>query len=98
VFAVNVVAPCVVTALIEKPGRLVYLSSDINRRAGARMEDLTRLKRRWDGDEAYAESKLYDVLLHRCRRLALAKVYFRAPWKPGWVAARGRRMTTPEHR
>jgi hypothetical protein len=54
------------------------------------MEDLTWRKRRWDGVEAYADSKLYDVLL--------AKVYFRTPWKPGWVAARGRRMTTAEHR
>jgi NAD(P)-dependent dehydrogenase (short-subunit alcohol dehydrogenase family) len=45
VFAVNVLAPYVLTALIERPDRLVYLSSGMHRGANARLDDLTWTKR-----------------------------------------------------
>jgi hypothetical protein len=51
VFAVNVIAPYVLTALIEKPARLVYLSSGMHRRAIAHIDDLT-WRKRWDGPQA----------------------------------------------
>jgi NAD(P)-dependent dehydrogenase (short-subunit alcohol dehydrogenase family) len=63
VFAVNVMAPYVLTALIEKPDRLVYLSSGMHRSADANLDDLIWKKRPWQGAEAYGESKLHDVLL-----------------------------------
>src|SRR5215470_865039 len=63
VFAVNVLAPYILTALIEKPARLVYVSSGMYRGARPRMDDLLWTKRSWSGSTAYAESKLYDVLL-----------------------------------
>jgi hypothetical protein len=63
VLAVNVIAPNVLTALMEKPARLVYLSSGMHRRASAHLNDLTWRKRPWDGAQAYAESNLHDVLL-----------------------------------
>ena len=40
VFAVNVLAPYILTALIERPKRLVYLSSGMHRGVRPRMDDL----------------------------------------------------------
>jgi len=87
VFAVNVIAPYVLTALIEKPVRLVYLSSGMHRRASAHMEDLTWRKRRWDGAQAYAESKLHDVLLAFAVARRWPSVLSNA-LEPGWVPTR----------
>jgi NAD(P)-dependent dehydrogenase (short-subunit alcohol dehydrogenase family) len=55
--------PYILTALIERPKRLVYLSSGMHDRADANLDDILWRKRRWDGSAAYAESKLYDVML-----------------------------------
>src|SRR5438477_12509250 len=63
VFAVNVLAPYILTALIEKPKRLVFVSSGMHRGLRPRMDDLLWTKRSWSGASAYAESKLCDVLL-----------------------------------
>jgi NAD(P)-dependent dehydrogenase (short-subunit alcohol dehydrogenase family) len=87
VFAVNVLAPCILTALVERPKRLVYVSSGMHRGVHPRMDDLLWTKRSWSGWSAYAESKLCDVLL------AFA---FARRWKdvksnalePGWVATK----------
>jgi NAD(P)-dependent dehydrogenase (short-subunit alcohol dehydrogenase family) len=87
VFAVNVMAPYVLTALIEKPARLVYLSSGMHRRASVHMEDLTWRKRRWDGVQAYAESKLHDVLLAFAIARHWPSVLSNA-LEPGWVPTR----------
>ena len=40
VFAVNVLAPYILTALIERPNRLVYVSSGMHRGVRPRMDDL----------------------------------------------------------
>jgi len=63
VFAVNVLAPYILTVLIERPKRLVYVSSGMHRGVRPRMDDLLWSKRPWSGSSAYAESKLCDVLL-----------------------------------
>jgi NAD(P)-dependent dehydrogenase (short-subunit alcohol dehydrogenase family) len=85
VFAVNVLAPYILTARIERPNRLVYVSSGMHRGVRPRMDDLLWTKRSWSGSSAYAESKLCDVLL----AFAVAR-----RWKdvksnalePGWVS------------
>src|ERR1700745_3308247 len=82
------------TALIKRPNRLVYLSSGMHRGARPRMDDLLWTKRSWSGASAYAESKLYDVLL----AFAVAR-----RWKdvksnalePGWVATKNGRSFGP---
>src|SRR3954470_21691901 len=61
VFAVNTLAPYVLTALIERPKRLIYLSSGMHRGAEANLQDLAWKKRTWSGAQAYGESKLHDV-------------------------------------
>ena len=62
-FAINTLAPYLLTALIDRPKRLVYLSSGMHRSGDLSLEDLTWERRPWQGAAAYADSKLHDVLL-----------------------------------
>jgi NAD(P)-dependent dehydrogenase (short-subunit alcohol dehydrogenase family) len=84
VFAVNTLAPYILTALIERPKRLVYLSSGLHRGANANLEDLTWTERPWHGTDAYAESKLHDVLLAFAVARRWSNVLSNA-LEPGWV-------------
>jgi len=87
VFAINVLAPYVLTALIERPRRLVYLSSGMHHGATARLDDLDWGKRAWNSAEAYAESKLLDVLIAFGVARRWPDVYSNA-LEPGWVPTR----------
>jgi NAD(P)-dependent dehydrogenase (short-subunit alcohol dehydrogenase family) len=84
VFAINTLAPYILTALIERPKRLVYLSSGMHERAEANLDDIHWRKRPWNGSAAYAESKLYDVML----AFAVARLWpdvLSNALTPGWV-------------
>jgi len=86
-FAVNVLAPYVLTALIAPPSRLVYLSSGMHASGEARLDDAQWEKRRWNGSQAYSDSKLFDVML----AFALARLWPAVKsnaMTPGWVATR----------
>jgi NAD(P)-dependent dehydrogenase (short-subunit alcohol dehydrogenase family) len=84
VLAVNTLAPYMLTGLIERPDRLIYLSSGMHRRADGSLRDIDWVERRWDPSAAYSESKLYLTAL----ALGLAR-----RWRgvlsnavdPGWV-------------
>jgi NAD(P)-dependent dehydrogenase (short-subunit alcohol dehydrogenase family) len=84
VFAINTLAPFILTALIERPKRFVYLSSGMHDRANANLDDLLWRKRRWDGSSAYAESKLHDVMLAFAVARLWPSVLSNAA-TPGWV-------------
>ncbi len=87
IFAVNVLAPYLLTALLQRPDRLVYLSSGMHHGASADFEDLLWTKRRWHGAQAYAESKLYDVIL----AFAVARLWPEVKanaLEPGWIPTR----------
>jgi NAD(P)-dependent dehydrogenase (short-subunit alcohol dehydrogenase family) len=49
VFAINVLAPYLLTALINRPKRLIYLSSGMHRSAEPRLDDLQWTARSWSG-------------------------------------------------
>ncbi|MDO9712689.1 SDR family NAD(P)-dependent oxidoreductase [Paracraurococcus lichenis] len=87
VFAVNVMAPYVLTASIERPDRLVYLSSGMHHGAVAQLDDCLWQRRRWDGATAYAESKLYDAMLAFAMARRWSGVLSNA-LEPGWVPTR----------
>ncbi|MBN3723172.1 SDR family NAD(P)-dependent oxidoreductase [Burkholderia sp. Ac-20379] len=87
VFAVNVLAPYVLTALMQRPQRLVYLSSGMHHGTRAALDDLEWTRRRWAGAQAYAESKLYDVLLAFAVARRWPEVLSNA-LEPGWVPTR----------
>jgi NAD(P)-dependent dehydrogenase (short-subunit alcohol dehydrogenase family) len=87
VFAINVLAPYLLTALITRPGRLVYLSSGMHTGGDAALDDPQWEKRRWNGAQAYSDSKLDDVLL----AFAVARRWPATrsnAVEPGWVATK----------
>src|SRR5260370_22869984 len=87
IFAINVLAPYLLTALIKSPQRLVYLSSGMHRYAEPDFTDLQWKRRRWNGSLAYSDSKLFDATL----AFPIAR---RSPAMlsnavdPGWVATK----------
>jgi NAD(P)-dependent dehydrogenase (short-subunit alcohol dehydrogenase family) len=84
VFAVNVLAPYLLTALITPPDRLVYLSSGMHRGGDPDFDDLQWNRRSWNGSQAYSDSKLFDVVL----AFALARRWpavLSNALEPGWV-------------
>lgn len=87
VFAVNTLAPYILTALIKRPKRLVYLSSGLHRNGDARLQDLTWEHRAWQGQQAYSDTKLHDVLLAFAVARRWPDVYSNA-LEPGWVATK----------
>lgn len=87
VFAVNVLAPYVLTALIEPPARLVYLSSGLHRGGEPDLADIGWERRRWNGSQAYSDSKLWDVVLAFAVARRWPDVCANAV-EPGWIATR----------
>ncbi len=86
-WAVNVLAPYVLTALMHRPDRLVYLSSGMHTGGSATFEDLQWSGRRWNGSQAYADTKLQDVLLAFGVARRWPDVLSNA-LTPGWVPTR----------
>jgi NAD(P)-dependent dehydrogenase (short-subunit alcohol dehydrogenase family) len=86
-WAVNVLAPYVLTARMHRPDRLVYLSSGMHTGGDASLEDLQWTARRWNGSQAYADTKLHDTLLAFATARRWPDVRSNAV-SPGWVATR----------
>jgi NAD(P)-dependent dehydrogenase (short-subunit alcohol dehydrogenase family) len=87
VFAINVLAPYLLTALLERPRRLIFLGSGMHRGGDAGAEDLQWRRRPWHGSQAYADSKLWDAVL----AFALARRWPQTvsnAVEPGWVATK----------
>jgi len=84
VFAINTLAAYILTALVERPRRLVYLSSGMHHHADANLDDILWRRRRWNGSTAYAESKLHDTLLAFAVARRWPDVMSNA-LEPGWV-------------
>ena len=87
VFAVNTLAPYILTALIQRPKRLVYLSSGLHQSGDASLNDLAWEHRLWRGQQAYADTKLHDVLLAFAVARRWPEVFSNA-LEPGWVATK----------
>nr|AQQ74651.1 hypothetical protein [uncultured bacterium] len=87
VLAVNVLAPYLLTGLIQRPDRVVYLSSSMHRGGEGDLDDIDWSKRRWDTNRAYSESKLYIAALAFAVARHWPKVLSNAV-DPGWVPTR----------
>lgn len=61
--AVNVLAPYVLTAEIDRPARLIYISSGAHRGGQVSLHDIDWTSRRWSGVQAYSDSKLFVATL-----------------------------------
>jgi NAD(P)-dependent dehydrogenase (short-subunit alcohol dehydrogenase family) len=85
VLPVNVIAPYLLTALIDRPRRLVYLSSGMHRGGRPSLTDMD-----WSGrrtTDSYSDSKLFVTTL----AVAVARVWpdvFSNAVDPGWVPTR----------
>jgi NAD(P)-dependent dehydrogenase (short-subunit alcohol dehydrogenase family) len=87
ILAVNTLAPYILTRLIDRPARLVYLSSDMHRGGDASLRDIDWKERRWDANAAYSESKLYVTALAFAVARRWPEVMSNAV-DPGWVPTR----------
>ena len=82
--AVNTLAPYLLTALIDRPDRLIYLSSGLHHAGAGSLADIDWTGRPWNATQAYAESKLQVTAL----ALALARTWpnvLSNAVDPGWV-------------
>jgi NAD(P)-dependent dehydrogenase (short-subunit alcohol dehydrogenase family) len=86
-WAVNVLAPYVLTALMERPGRLVYLTSGLHLGGDPSLRDVQWSQRAWDNHQAYCDSKLHDIWLAFGVARLWPDVRSNAV-SPGWVATR----------
>ncbi len=85
--AVNTFAPYMLTALIERADRLIYLSSGMHRDGSSLLRDIDWVERRWDQTQAYCDSKLYVTAL----AMAVARLWpnvLSNAVDPGWVPTR----------
>jgi len=86
-FAINVLAPYLLTALITPPDRLIYLSSGMHNSGTPSLADPQFAGRRWNGSQAYSDSKLLDVVLAFAMARRWPGVLSNA-LEPGWVPTR----------
>ncbi|RKG92616.1 SDR family NAD(P)-dependent oxidoreductase [Corallococcus terminator] len=87
ILAVNVLAPYLLTALMERPDRLIYLSSGMHHGGSGSLRDLDWTERSWNAIQAYSESKLHVTAL----ALAVARHWPDVKSNavdPGWVPTR----------
>ena len=95
IFAINVLAPYLLTALIEPRRRLVYLSSAMHLGGDPDFSDLQWKRRRWNGSQAYSDSKLFDTML----AFAIARIWPAVRSNavdPGWVPTRMGGRSAPD--
>lgn len=87
IFQVNVVAPYLLTCLLPRPARAIYLTSGLESAGVWRPDDLQFERRPWDGMQAYRDSKLHDVML----AFAVARHWpdtVSNAVDPGWIKTR----------
>ncbi len=95
-FAVNTLAPYILTALIKRPQRLVYVSSGLHQNGDASLQDLAWENRRWHGEQAYSDTKLHDVMLAFAVARRWPEVFSNA-LEPGWVATKMGGPSAPDN-
>ena len=80
VFAVNVLAPYILTCLVQKPKRLIYLSSGMHLRGHSKLDNFKTGR----SSITYSDSKLHVVILCMVAARKWPDVYANAV-NPGWV-------------
>ena len=84
-FAVNSLAPYILTCLMEKPSRLLYLSSGLHSGGDDSLDDITWQKRKkFEAFQAYSDSKLHDVMLANAVARRWPDVQS-CSMDPGWI-------------
>lgn len=86
-FSVNVLAPYLLTALMPRPERLVFMSSGMHMSARPDLDDWQWERRRYNGTQAYSDSKLAIAALGRAVAERHPDVLSNVV-DPGWVRTR----------
>lgn len=86
-FAVNSLAPYILTCLITPPKRLIYITSGLHTSGSGSMQDLAWSSRRWNGFQAYSDSKLHNVILANAIARKWPHIASNSV-SPGWVATK----------
>jgi NAD(P)-dependent dehydrogenase (short-subunit alcohol dehydrogenase family) len=81
IFSVNTIAPYILTCLIQKPDRLIYLSSGMHLQGRLKPEHFET------GSITYSDSKLHVLMLCMAVARKWSPVYANAV-DPGWVPTR----------
>jgi len=82
--AVNTLAPYMLTALIDRPDRLIYLSSGMHQGGTGSLRDIDWTERPWSAAKAYSETKLHVTALALTLARGSPDVLSNAV-DPGWV-------------
>jgi NAD(P)-dependent dehydrogenase (short-subunit alcohol dehydrogenase family) len=83
IFTVNTLAPYILTCLIQRPKRLIYLSSDMHSQGRSKLESFETET----GRITYSDSKLHVLMLCMAVARKWPQVYANA-LDPGWVATK----------
>jgi len=78
IFSVNVLAPYILTCMIKKPKRLIYLSSGMHLHGSAKLDRFNL------NQVTYSDSKLYVLMLCMAVARKWKNIYANAV-NPGWV-------------
>ena len=84
VLAVNSLAPYMLTCLMHKPKRLIYLSSGMHLQGNPHVDELPANTRGRSSHITYSDTKLHDVILSMAVARIWTDVYSNAV-NPGWV-------------
>lgn len=88
--AVNTLAPYILTCLIDRPNRLVFVSSDMHQTGDGSLEDILwkeRGEKGYDHVKAYRASKVHDVMFAKAFARRWPEVKSNS-LDPGWVATK----------
>jgi NAD(P)-dependent dehydrogenase (short-subunit alcohol dehydrogenase family) len=80
IFAVNTLAPYILTCLIEKPKRLIYLGSDLHLQGNFHPQDFIA----GNNTTSYSDSKLHVLMLCKAVARKFPDIFANA-LNPGWV-------------
>ncbi len=91
IFSVNVLAPYILTCLIQKPQRLIYLTSDMHLQGRPKLEyfksDIQQIN--------YSDSKLHVLMLCKAVARKWKNVYSNSV-NPGWVPTKMGGVNAPD--
>lgn len=83
-FAVNTLAPYILTCLMEKPKRLIYLGSGMHSQGDASLNNLPGNTQRRNRSITYSDTKLHGLILAMAVARSRTDGYSNAV-DPGWV-------------
>jgi NAD(P)-dependent dehydrogenase (short-subunit alcohol dehydrogenase family) len=95
IFAVNVLAPYVLTAQMSVPDRLIYLSSGMHTGGNPDLGDAQWEHRPWNASQAYSDTKLHDTILAMALASRWTHVMVNAV-DPGWVPTKMGGISAPD--